>query len=177
MQTTNQSVSPLAAALNNTTRTRIGDPVRGSFSISIATDDAHEANSLAATLAGLGATFQANFRRHHTGRPEKVFLAIYDLESQRHLHSALEAELHPRRSEALDLLVRARGPVPEDVLRRIDATIRLGKSYEYVTSQMLKGGLVDGMGKGWTPKKVKKIHREYKYQQQTGARAQADRSG
>lgn len=148
------------AALNDVTRTRIGKPWRGTFYISTAVSDVQEAQSFAEVLDGLGVTFQANFRRDERGRPLKASLAIYDLDSQRRLLAALGDELDEPRREALDTLVRARGPVPKEVRDRIRASVEWGRSYEQIAQRMTELKVIDGSRAGWTKKKVRAIDRE-----------------
>lgn len=150
------------AALNDSARTRIGNPWRGTYHLSIATADAHEATALANELDSLGITFQVNYRRDGAERPEKGFLAIYELDSQRRLSEALGNGLEDERRSALETLVRARGPIPPEILRRIGATVNMGESYEYVAGRMNQLRIVDGMrGKGWTPKKIRDAYDVY----------------
>jgi hypothetical protein len=150
------------AALNDSTRTRIGNPWRGTYNISIAIADAHEAAALADELDSLEITFQVNYQRDRTGRPKKGFLAIYDLDSQRRLSEALGNGLTDERRSALETLVRARGPIPPETLRRIGATVNMGESYAYVAERMNQLRIVDGMGgRGWTAKKIQEAYDVY----------------
>src|SRR4051794_35142113 len=159
--TTNRSVSPLAAALNDNTRVRIGNPRRGTFAISIATAETRQAMDLAAQLDRLEVDYQTNFRRDAHGSPHTAFLTIYELDSQRRLLDALGDDLSAERYATLELLVRARGSVPQRLLRRIDATVALGKSYGYIAERMNHERHIDGMGRGWTTKKLRQLHRTY----------------
>jgi hypothetical protein len=160
--TTNPSASPLVAALKDSTRTRIGNPWRGTYHLSIATADAHEATALANQLDSLGITFQVNYQRDGTGRPKRGFLAIYDLDSLQRLSKALGSGLDEERRSALETLVRARGPIPPEILRRIGATVNMGESYAYVAERMNQLRIVDGMrGKGWTTTKIRDAYDVY----------------
>jgi hypothetical protein len=69
MTTPKPSVSSLVDALNDRLRTRIGDPWRGIFHISIAVDLVHEATDLAKQLKRIGVTYQANFKPDELGTP------------------------------------------------------------------------------------------------------------
>jgi hypothetical protein len=151
------------AALNDVARTRIGDPWRGTYHVSVAIEDVHEAAEFAKILDSLGIVYQANYRRDQNGgKPETVFLAIYDLASQQRLLDACAEELDETRRTALDTLVRARGPVPPAILRRVDAYVGAGKSYAYIAELMNMHPIVDGMGgRGWSPKKVRAKYEAY----------------
>jgi hypothetical protein len=161
MNTSNPSVSALVAALNDGSRTRIGNPLRGTNHVSIATTEVFEASTYGAALASLNVVFRTNFRRDQTGHPVEAFVSIYDLDGLRRLLDAVHEGLKPGRRLALQTLVRARGPVPEELLRQIDVTVEWGKSYEYIAKRMTDLGIIDGVGKGWTAKKLRRIHRAY----------------
>jgi hypothetical protein len=155
VNTNYSGASPLVAALNDAARTRIGNPWRGTYQISIATDDVHETTAIAERLDGLDITYQANYRRDRKGRPKQAFLAIYDLASQQRLLEACGKELQEARRTALDTLVRARGPIPDELMQKIRASSEFGRSEAYIAERMNQLQIVDGMGgKGWTVKKV-----------------------
>jgi hypothetical protein len=159
MRTENRSVSALVATLNDVARTRIGNPWRGTYHTSVATDDAHEATVFAKILDSLGIVFQANYRRDKNARPETLLLTIYDPASQQRLLVACGDELREKRRAVLETLVRARRPVPDAILQKIQVTIEAGKSYAYIAERMNQLRIVDGMGgRGWTARKVRAKH-------------------
>jgi hypothetical protein len=108
-----------------------------------------------------GFTFQANFSRDERNRPTAAYLAIYSLEDQQRLVETVGSALKPRLRKQLEFLTRARGPVPEEILRRMVVTIEYGKGHAYLAERLTQLGLIDGMGKGWTPKKVRSVLAEY----------------
>jgi hypothetical protein len=65
------------------------------------------------------------------------------------------------RRSALETLVRARGPIPQQTLARMETTVNAGQSYSYIAARMNELELVDGMGKGWTEKRVQAALDEY----------------
>jgi hypothetical protein len=167
------SVSSLVDALNDRSRTRIGDPWRGTFQISIAVDHAHEASELAKQLDRLGVTYQANFKRDKRGTPTRAFLTIYGLDDQQRILETLAYELEPSRRRSLETLVAARSPISPDVVRKLRVSLSLGKSYEYLAGRLNELGIVSGMGsRHWTPKKLKR-----KLAEATAEAEQVDRSG
>jgi hypothetical protein len=83
-------------------------------------------------------------------------LAIYAHEGQTRLLGFVAALLDGTRLRELEDLVAARGPVPEEILRRMQATINSGKSYEYLADALNHHGVIAGMrGREWTAKKVR----------------------
>jgi hypothetical protein len=147
--------------MNDPQWARIGDPFRNRWTVSIFESDARHATEVAESLDRLGITFQANFRRDERNRPTAAYLAIYALEDQQRLVEHLGADLEPAPRKALELLTRARGPVPAEILRRMVATIESGKSHSYLAERLMEHGLIDGMGKGWTAKKVRSVLADY----------------
>ncbi len=158
--TTTFGASPLAAALNDRSRTRIGNPRRGTFHLSIAVHDTTEATELGKQLDLVGATYQANFKRNSDGTPTMAFLAIYSLGDQQRLLGALQASLDPDARHALETLVAARGPIPDEIVHRIRDYRSMGKDPGWIATRMNEAGIVDGMGRrGWTAAKVTRAER------------------
>jgi hypothetical protein len=177
MTDTPSSVSPLVAALN-TSRTRLGDPWRGTYHVSIETADVMEATTLANALNAVDVCFQTNYRRNETGRPEKAFLTVYKLDSLRRLLDGLGDQLDDQPRQALDALVRARGPVPLEILRRISESIDLGRTYAQVAQKMNELRVVDGMGgRGWTVRKVRAAEAAYEEQLRHERASQTQEAG
>jgi hypothetical protein len=151
------SVSPLAAALNDRSRTRIGNPRRGTFYVSIGVAETVEATELANLLDLIGVSHQANFKRNSEGRPIAAFLAIYRLDDQMRLLEATRAELDPERLNALETLVAARGPIPPDLVRKLEVSLEHGRTYHYLARKLNELQIVDGMGRRlWTATKLRR---------------------
>jgi hypothetical protein len=173
MLETNQSVSSLVDALNEPSRTRIGNPWRGTFSVSIAVDIAYEAASLATELDLLGVTYQANFKRDEWGTPKMAFLAIYGLDDQCHILETLVEQLKTSRQRELEDLVAARGPIPPHIVQRLQKSLHWGRDYEYLAQRLNDLRIVGGMGsRGWTARKLKQ-----KLAEATAAAEQAEDEG
>jgi hypothetical protein len=148
----------LAAALNDPRRVRLGNPKRNTWSISFTPRSGEELDRLADDLNQLGVKHQINYRSGEGPAGAVVaYVAIYDLEEQRKLLEAVRDQLDASVSSAFENLVLARGPIPDDVLARMEATIERGEDYEYLAERMNELGIVAGMGgRKWTPKKVRK---------------------
>ena len=83
-------------------------------------------------------------------------MAVHDVENQRRLFDVLEDSLRDGQRELLDELVRARGPIPPELLERIHRADKLGCSPEEIAEQLDRDGYIDGMDdKHWTSGKVK----------------------
>jgi hypothetical protein len=150
-------VAILAAALNDSERSLIGDVRRGSYSVSIRTPDMTEAERFAATLTELGLTVQTNYKRDRGGTPTLALVTLYDANDLKQLFDLVEGELEPERRKRLGDLVLARGPIPDEVLDFMwGACERRRLSDDEIAEELNELGIIAGMkGKRWTGKKVK----------------------
>jgi hypothetical protein len=150
-------VASLAAALNDPKRAKIGNPERNIWYVCFTPRSGEELDRIAQDLNQLGVTFQIN---HLSGEGSAgaiiAYLAIYDLEEQNKLLDSMGDRLEGPRRMAFENLVLARGPIPDDVLAKMIATIDAGKSPEYLADKLNELGIVAGRGQKWTPKKVRK---------------------
>ena len=149
-----EGVVALARALNDRSRTRIGNPWRGSYHLAVKAS-IDEAESFIGTLEQLNITARINGE----GSTQKV--AVYDLPSLRRLLEVFSVDLEESPREALDALVRARGPVPQRIVEAVRVKRDLHRmSFEAIARLMNEKGLVDGMrGRGWTAKKVRAAYK------------------
>jgi hypothetical protein len=163
LHTATGAVAALAAALNDANRSLIGDPRRGSYAVSFRTKDINEARRLAKHLESLGLNARTNIRFDDRGEPTLAFVVLYDAADQRRLLEALESRLDPRRHQRLADLVLARGPIPDDLLERIQALSELPSwSADRIAQQLNGEGIIAGMGGiRWTAKKVRAALAEY----------------
>jgi hypothetical protein len=152
-------VSPLVAALNDPSRTRIGNPWRGTYHLSIGAND-WEADILLSVMRELAIDVQVNLSHWNTAQSER-YLAVYDLDSLRSLLATIGEQLEEPVRLALDVLVRARGPVPEYIISTTRQKHDLhGLSFEQIAHLMNDKRIVDGMGgRGWTERKVRDAYR------------------
>jgi hypothetical protein len=147
-------VALLAAALNDPSRSQIGNPRTGPYHVSFMAADYDELSALEHALRASGVQSQTN---PAPARPFVAYVAVYKREDRRRLYEVVEAKLEPERRKRLDDLIRAFGPIPPELRERMRATIAVGKSYEYLAAKLNEQGIVDGMGgTPWTAKSVKK---------------------
>lgn len=150
----------MAARLNDPRHSRIGNPRTNTWAVSFSSTGVHELAALAAELEALGVEFQTNYARAEDPKREerqRAFLTIYELASQERLLAAIGPLLGGSRFRKLEDLVAARSPVPDDLLRRMAATIEIGKSYEYLADALNRRGVIAGMGgREWTAKKARR---------------------
>jgi hypothetical protein len=163
MLTTRRAVAGLAPALNDANRSLIGDPRRGSYTVSFRTNDMSEARRVANQLASLGLNARTNLRYDDRGEPTLAYVVLYDAADQRRLFEILESRLDPNRRQRLEDLVLARGPIPDELLERIwVASERLDWSADQLAKEMNRQGIIAGMrGIRWTVKKVRAALDEY----------------
>ena len=147
------------AALNDPSRTRIGNRWRGTYHLSIAAND-WEADILLSVMQELAIDVQVNLSHWNTAQSER-YLAVYDLDSLRSLLVAIGDQLEEPVRLALDVLVRARGPIPEYIISATRQKHDLhGLSFEQIAHLMNDKRIVDGMGgRGWTERKVSAAYR------------------
>jgi hypothetical protein len=137
----------LIDVLNDGSRTRIGDPWRGSYHVAIDVTDRPDVHELREQLAALGVTHQVN-----VGVRDRI--AIYDPASIKKLLE-LGEQLEPRIHKKLDELVRARGLIPDTIVNGIHWYLDEGKDPEWIAARMNTQRLVDGLGgTKWTADKV-----------------------
>jgi hypothetical protein len=148
------SASPLVAALNDPSRTLIGNPWRGTYYVSIEAND-WEAMSLLSLFRELGIRVQVNVARWNPAQSIR-YVTVYDHDGLRSLLSALGDELKEPVRTALDILVRARGPIPEPLVQVIRRKHDVyGLSFHEIAHLMNDKRIVDGMGgRGWSGRKV-----------------------
>lgn len=124
--------------------------------MSFVASNAHEVTELGESLSALRVRHQTNCVR--AGRDESspvAYVATYWHEDQKRLFEAVKDQLTEPRRKRLEDLVLARSPIPKDILARMRATIRSGKSYEYLADRLNELDIVVGMRGGpWTPPKL-----------------------
>jgi hypothetical protein len=145
------SIDALVRTLNDPTKSRIGNPWNGTYHVSIKATDRSDATTLHQTLQELGVPAQVNGGR---------YVAIYDVSGLGRLLEIIGVDLEYQRREALDILVRARGPASQLVLNTVwFRHDREGMSFAAIAQRLNEKGVVDGMGgRGWTARKVRKLY-------------------
>jgi hypothetical protein len=120
-----------------------------------------EARRLANHLASLGLNARTNVRHDNRGEPTLAFVVLYDAADQQRLFEALESRLDPQRHRRLEDLVLARGPIPDDILKRIWTASDIW-SADRIAEALNDQGITAGMGGiRWTAKKVRAALAEY----------------
>jgi hypothetical protein len=161
LHTATGAVAALAAALNDANRSLIGDPRRGSYAVSFRTKDINEARRLAKHLESLGLNARTNIRFDDRGEPTLAFVVLYDAADQQRLFEVLESRLDPERHQRLEDLVLARGPIPDDILKRIRRASEIW-SADRIAEALNGQRIIAGMGGiRWTAKKVRAALVEY----------------
>jgi hypothetical protein len=145
---TQTRANALAKALNDGSRTRIGDPWRGTYHVAIDVTDQPDTDQLREELHALGVAHQVNF-----GNRDRI--AIYTPDGIEKL-LGLGDQLDPRVHHRLDTIVRARGPVAAEIAIRMNDYLSMNRDPAWIAARMNEHGIVDGMGgQGWNPRKVK----------------------
>jgi hypothetical protein len=154
-----RQLATIATALNDPRRSTIQDPRRGQYAVTFKTSDQSEAETLAQTLRALDLTVQTNYKRDSEGTPIYAFVTLYNHDDQRRLFELAKDKLEFERSEQLQRLVAARGPLPADSRERIrQAATVWGWPAETIATKMNQAGVIAGMGgKHWTAKKIRTI--------------------
>jgi hypothetical protein len=161
------AVALLAAALNDPERAIIGNPYNNVTAVSIRTDTVEEADKLAAALATIGCNPRTNIL-YSNGRRLECRVLIYTHEEQRGLLDHITERLSDERRGALETLVRARGPIPDHILKGIAIYTNRGEPAWQVAERLNARGVIDGMKcKRWNASKISAALREYDRRRQT----------
>jgi hypothetical protein len=158
-----ETVAVLAAAFNDVDRSLIGDPHRrGRNGVGIETQDLDEAQALARHLASFQVQVRTTIHYDSEGNVASAIVAIYDASDQERLFEALEHQLDPEQRQRLEDLVRARRPIPNDILENIWRSYRGRRTPRQIANNMNDQRVIDGMGEGdWTARKVLAALDEY----------------
>lgn len=158
MPLTTNVAQQIGGALNDRSRTRIGDPWKGSYNVSVRCSTTAAAHELLAQLRSIGVEGQVNARPAAAeGRSSTALVAVYTHEALKTLLEATEPHLDQQQRERLSVLVRARGPIHPNMVGWI-LTFRkqLGWSDGRIAAELNKDRWASGMGgKGWTAKKIR----------------------
>jgi hypothetical protein len=147
--------SPLVAALNDPARTRVGNPWRGTYHVSIKADES-EGRELAEVMEKLGIASRINVWRERAQDADR-YVTVYCEEALRVLLSAVGEQLTKRTRGAIEALVRARGPVPPEIVNAIRRKHDIERlSFAHIAHLMNDRRVLDGMGgRGWSERKVR----------------------
>jgi hypothetical protein len=156
------------AALNDPSRTLIGNPWRGTYYVSIEAND-WETTTLLSLFQDLGIRVQVHVARWNPAQSIR-YVTVYDNDGLGSLLSALGDELKEPVRAALDILVRARGPIPDSVVHVIRRKHDVyGLSFHEIAHLMNDKRMVDGMGgRGWSGRKVSAAYKGVAPKRSTG---------
>jgi hypothetical protein len=144
--------SALINALNDRSRTTIGNPWNGTYHVTIDVTNSGDADRLLSELEALGVNARVN-----AGYVDRI--AIYDFASLSKLLELGES-LDEWTKKRLRTLVRARGPVPETVALTIDDYYSMNWSPGRIAALLNDRRVAAGMGgRGWTAKKVDAVRK------------------
>jgi hypothetical protein len=128
----------------------VGNPWKGTYHVAIDITNYGDADRILSELRALGVSARVN-----VGSNDRI--AIYDLTSLQKLLEFGES-LEERTRKRLQTLVRARGPVPEWVLHKIQGYVAMGWSMGRIAASLNEQRVAAGMGgRGWTAKKVQAV--------------------
>jgi hypothetical protein len=162
-----EAVAAIAAALDDAERSLIGDPREGVYKVSLISTDMREAMQYAKQFARLGVIATTTISHDDLGRPVLAHVNVYDKGAQNRLLEIVQSKLTQPRRQRLEDLVLARGPIPNDILKRIATAHDRGMRPQTIAGKLNQLGIVAGMGgKGWTAKKVKAALAEHERQLQ-----------
>jgi hypothetical protein len=152
-----ESAAAIAAALDDAKRSLIGDPREGVYKVSFTTNDMKEAMTIARQLARIGIVPTTTISHDvQFGHPIVAHVNIYSKNDQRRLLNVTESKLKPEQCKRLSDLVLARGPIPDDIIKRICNAHERRMSVSKIAQKLEEHEIVAGMGgKGWTPRKVR----------------------
>ncbi len=156
----NDLAAILAELINDPERSTIGDPRTNTVAVTFPVADAETANVYTQALTELGCQPQTNSRQQGS-EAIPCYVVLYGLDDQRRLLEGLNERIDRERRAQLDTLVRARGPIPTEVMDGIRRYSRLGETGQQIANRLNDAGIVDGMRCiQWTAQKVNRALRE-----------------
>jgi hypothetical protein len=151
-----EAAAAVAAVLDDPERSLIGDPREGVYKVSLISTDMREAMLFAKQLARVGIIPTTTIYHDDFGFPLQAYVNVHPHSDQRHLFELVEMALSQPRRQALEDLVLARGPIPEELLERIWKASDRGLTPHQIAAKMNELDIMPGRrGKGWTATKVK----------------------
>jgi hypothetical protein len=163
MSSFERAVAQVAAALNDDRGSTIADPRKKVYTVTFHFPSHLEAFAFVPRLMELGIPAKTLVAHdEQTGDPTTAEVRLYPVLDQKRLLETTEPHIRPERKAALDRLIRARSPIPEDVLTRMVASRRIYRPWPAIAARMNELDVMDGRGGGdWTSSKVKKAVTSY----------------
>jgi hypothetical protein len=157
-----EAAASVAAALDDPERSLIGDPRQGVYKVSLISSDMREAMQFAKELARLGISPTTTITHDEFGRPLMAYVNVHTVNDQTALLETVGAALSETRRQALENLVVARSPIPDELLTKIWRSKEAGRKPHQIATKMNELDVMPGRGgKGWTAKKVRDALAEY----------------
>jgi hypothetical protein len=122
-----------------------------------------EAMLFAKQLARLGINPITSITHDEFGGPLRAYVNAHTVKAQEALLEVVQAALSDPRRKALEDLVHARGPIPDELLEKIWKSHEGGRTPHQIASRMNELDVMPGRGgKGWTATKVRAALAEFK---------------
>jgi hypothetical protein len=151
-----EAAAAVAAALDDPERSLIGDPRQGVYKVSLVSSGMREAMQFAKQLARLGTGPTTTITHDDSGQPVTAFVNVYTVDDLKALLESVQAGLSEPRRQALQDLVLARTPIPDELLDKIWTSHERGRTPHQIATRMNELDVMPGRGgRGWTAKKVK----------------------
>jgi hypothetical protein len=169
-----EAAAAIAAALDDPERSLIGDPRQGLYKVSLVSSDMREAMQFAKQLARLGISPTTTITHDDFGQPLTAHVSVYAVTAQHALLEIVRAGLSEPRRQALEDLVLARSPIPDELLEKIWTSYERGRTPNQIATRMNELDVMPGRGgKGWTARKVQAALSEFerRREQEQGAAA------
>lgn len=157
-----EAAAAVAAALDDPERSLIGDPREGVYKVSLVSRTMKEAMQLARQLARLGIIPTTTITHDDFGGPLMAYVNVYTVSAQKTLLEIVVPVLSEARRQALEDLVLARSPIPEELLEKIWRSHKLGRTPHQIATRMNELDVMPGRGgKGWRAWKVEAALTEF----------------
>jgi hypothetical protein len=158
-----EAAAMVAAALDDPKRSLIGDPRQGVYKVSLISSQMKETMQFARQLARLGINPITSITHDEFGGPLTAFVNVHTVKAQEALLEVVQVALSEPRRQALEDLVLARGPIPDELLEKIWKSHDGGRTPHQIASKMNELDVMPGRGgKGWTGTKVREALAEFK---------------
>jgi hypothetical protein len=157
-----EAAAAVAAALDDPERSLIGDPRQGVYKVSLISSDMREAMQFAKQLTRLGTGPTTTITHDDFGQPLIAYVNVYTVDDQEALLESVQDGLSEPRRQALQDLVLARTPIPDELLDKIWTSHERGRTPHQIATKMNELDVMPGRGgRGWTAKKVRTALSEF----------------
>ena len=145
-----EAAAAIAAALDDPERSLIGDPREGVYKVSLVSSRMKEAIQLARQLARLGIIPMTTITHDDFGGPLLAYVNVHAVSAQKQLLEIVQPALAEPQRQALEDLVLARTPIPDELLEQIWRSHKRGRTPHQIATRMNELDVMPGRGgKGW----------------------------